>query len=172
MLQKGASSTHVVVDVKYPVRDPSVLRLGRVEEVRDEPTVLVVVQGDVLQYGILANRLVYVRLRLLAQVYSLGVAPPLEVEDAVLVPPMLVVTNQRAVRVGGEGRLDSGGTGGGSDLARKERRGRKSNAAHVHHLAGPGQSKEEGGVALLADVCRAVHGELGQALHGKPVVHE
>ena len=68
------------------------------------------------------------RLRLRRQLDHLGVAAAFEVEQAVGAPAVLVVTDELAVRVGGECRL-----------------------------AGAGEAEENGGVVLLADIHRAVH---------------
>src|SRR5665213_3430197 len=70
------------------------------------------------------------RFRFLAQLDHLRVAPALEVEDAVARPAVLVVADQRPVRIRGERRL-----------------------------AGPGEAEEDRGVAGLPDVRRAVHRE-------------
>ena len=68
------------------------------------------------------------RLGFLAELDALGVAAAFEVEDAVRAPAVLVVAEQRAVRIGGQ-------------------RG----------LAGAGEAKEQRGIAVGADVGRAVH---------------
>src|SRR3954447_13619319 len=86
------------------------------------------VHHDVFEYGAEVVRgLPDVGLGLLRQLDNLGVATPLEVEYAPVAPPMLVVTDEGALRVGGEGGL-----------------------------AGARETKEEGGVAFRADVRRAV----------------
>jgi hypothetical protein len=76
------------------------------------------------------RRAIDLRLVVGVQADDLGVAAPLEVEDAVVAPPVLVVADERAHRVGGEGRLP---------------RARKA--------------EEEGDVAALVDVRGAVHRE-------------
>jgi len=114
-----------VVDVVDRVRDTAVLGLGHVVVVGRA----VGGDGHVLEEGVGGDGLVNVRLVLLAQVDGLGVAPALEVEDAVVVPPVLVVADQVALRVGREGRF-----------------------------ARPGEAEEERRVARLAHVGRAVHG--------------
>src|SRR5699024_9957864 len=75
------------------------------------------------------------------QVDDLGVAAALEVEHAVVVPAVLVVADQQALGIGGEGGL-----------------------------AGAGQAEEDGGVlAVEVGVGGAVHG--GNALERQVVVH-
>src|SRR5699024_11193565 len=78
---------------------------------------------------------------LLIQVDDLGVAAALEVEDAVVVPAVLVVADQQTLGVGGQGGL-----------------------------AGAGQAEEQSGVlAVHVGVGGAVHG--GNAIQGQVVVH-
>ena len=82
-----------------------------------------------------------VGLGLLVQVDDLGVAAALEVEDAVVVPAVLVVADEQTLGVGGQGGL-----------------------------AGAGQAEEDGGVlAVHVGVGGAVHG--GNALQRQVVVH-
>ena len=64
------------------------------------------------------------------QADDLGVAAALEVENAVVGPAVLVVTDELALGIGGERRL-----------------------------AGAGQTEEERCIAIVADVGRAVHGQ-------------
>ena len=85
------------------------------------------VEGDVLQQSVALDGVVDVRLRIFVQVDDFGVAATLKVEDAVVVPAVLVVADQQALRVGGQGGL-----------------------------AGAGQTEEDGSVlALLIGVGRA-----------------
>src|SRR5690606_39422119 len=63
------------------------------------------------------------------EVDGLGVAAALEVENAVVIPAVLVVTDQLALGVGGEGGL-----------------------------AGAGEAEEDRHVTVLADIGGAVHG--------------
>ncbi len=89
------------------------------------------VDGDVLQHGAeMAGGVPDQRLQVFAEVDGLGVAAAFEIEDAVVAPTVLVVADQRPLRVGGEGGL-----------------------------AGAGEAEEQGHVAPLADVGRAVHGK-------------
>ena len=74
------------------------------------------------------GRRIDLRLRLARQLDRLGVAAALEIEDSVAAPPMLVVADERAVRIGGECRL-----------------------------AGAGEAEEDRRVAVLAGVGRAMH---------------
>ena len=73
------------------------------------------------------------------EVDDLGVAAVLEVEDAIVAPAVLVVADQSALRI------------------RRQR-----------CLARSRQAEEERGIAILADVCRAVHGH--DALQRQQVV--
>mmetsp|Transcript_5492 Transcript_5492/g.9933 ORF Transcript_5492/g.9933 Transcript_5492/m.9933 type:complete len:483 (+) Transcript_5492:1383-2831(+) len=114
-------------DVKDGVRDAAVLRLACVEVVGNA----VVLDGDVLEHRVGGDGAVDLGLSLLREVDGLGVAASLEVEDAVLVPAVLVVADEGAVRVGGEGGL-----------------------------SGSGEAEEEGGVTVLTDIGRAVHREV------------
>ena len=99
------------------------------------------VEGDVLQQSVALDGVVDVRLRIFVQVDDFGVAATLKVEDAVVVPAVLVIADQQALRVGGQ-------TG----------------------LAGAVQTEEDGSVlALLIGVGRAVHGS--DALQRQEVVH-
>ena len=99
------------------------------------------VQSDVLQQSVALDGVVDVGLRVLVQVDDLSVAAALEVEDAVVVPAVLVIADEQTLRVGGQGGL-----------------------------AGAGQTEEDGSVlALLIGVGRAVHGS--HALQRQEVVH-
>ena len=87
------------------------------------------IEADILQHRAEAQgRVVDLGLGLARQLDGLGVAAALEVEHAVRAPAVLVVADQRAVRIGRE-------------------RG----------LAGAGEAEEQRDVAVLADVGRAVH---------------
>ena len=88
-----------------------------------------------------ARRLVDLRLGLARELDHLRVAATLEVEHAGIAPAVLVVADQATVRIARERRL-----------------------------AGAGQSEEERGVAVLADVRRAVHRE--HALQRQGVVED
>ena len=71
------------------------------------------------------------RLRLLVEVDELRVAAVLEVREALVRPPGLVVPDEAAVRIGGEGGLP-----------------------------GPRKAEHDGRVVARADVARAVHGQV------------
>src|SRR5690606_25524996 len=114
-----------VVDVVDRVGHPGVLGAGGVVEV----DLAIGVDGDILQQGIAADGVVDIRLVFLAEVDGLGVAAALEVENAVVIPAVLVVTDQLALGVGGEGGL-----------------------------AGAGEAEEDRHLTVLADVGGAVHG--------------
>ena len=99
------------------------------------------VQRDVLEERVALDGVVDIGLGLGVEVDDLGVAAALEVEHALIVPAVLVVADQQALRVGGEGGL-----------------------------AGAGEAEEDGGVlALHVGVGGAVH--RGDALQGQIVVH-
>ena len=99
------------------------------------------VDGHVLEEGVAADGVVDVGLTVLVEVDDLGVATAFEVEDAVVVPAVFVVTDEETLGVGREGGL-----------------------------AGAGEAEEDGGVlAVHVGVGRAVHG--GDALEGEVVVH-
>mmetsp|Transcript_3864 Transcript_3864/g.12892 ORF Transcript_3864/g.12892 Transcript_3864/m.12892 type:complete len:667 (-) Transcript_3864:49-2049(-) len=114
-------------DVVDRVRHAAVGRLGQIRVVR---RAAFGVERDVLEHGVRADRFEDVGLRRLLQVRGLGVAAALEVEDARVVPAVLVVADERALRVRGERRL-----------------------------ARAAEAEEERDVAGLADVRRAVHRE-------------
>ena len=133
----GGNRANDVLDVVDGVRNAGVLGDGLVSEV----DLALGIQRDILQQRVALDGIVDVRLGVLVKVDDLGVAAALEVEDAVIVPAVLVVADQQALRVGGQ----SG-------------------------LAGAGQTEEDGSVlALLIGVGRAVHG--GHALQRQEVVH-
>ncbi len=82
------------------------------------------VDGHVFQHGAeMAGGVPDQRLLVLAQVDRLGVAAAFEVEDAVVAPAVLVVADQRPLRVGGQGGLAGAGEA--------EEQGRV--AAHCRH---------------------------------------
>ena len=114
----------VVGDVVDGIRHTSVLRLAHVVEVQRA----VVTHHHVLQQRVALDRVPDVRLLLARQVDRLRVAAALEVEDAVVVPAVLVVSDQETLGVRGQRRL-----------ARSR------------------QTEEQSAVAVLAHVRRAVH---------------
>ena len=107
------------------VGDPGVLGLGAIIEVDGA----IGSNGHVLQQRIAADGVVDIRLGFLGELDGLGVAAPFEVEHAVVVPAVLVVTDELALGIGGEGSL-----------------------------AGTGEAEEDGHVPILAHVGGAVHG--------------
>ena len=128
---------HDIVDVEDRVRYAGVLRHGLVREV----DLTFLVHRNVLQQGVGADRVPDIGLVLFREVDDFGIASALEVEDAVVVPTVLVVADQLALRVGRKG-----------GFARSR------------------QTEEDGGVlALLVGVGRAVHRR--DALERKQVVH-
>ena len=99
------------------------------------------VHGDVFQQSIALDGVVDVGLAFLVKVDDLGIAAAFEVEHAVVVPSVLVVTDKQTLRVGREGGL-----------------------------ARAGETEEDGGVfAVHVGVGRAVHGS--NALQRQVVVH-
>ena len=119
------------------VRYAGVLRHGLVREV----DLTFLVHRNVLQQGVGADRVPDIGLVLFREVDDFGIASALEVEDAVVVPTVLVVADQLALRVGRKG-----------GFARSR------------------QTEEDGGVlALLVGVGRAVHRR--DALQRQQVVH-
>ena len=99
------------------------------------------VDRDVLKQSIAADGVIDIGFGLLVQVDDLGIAAALKVEDAVVVPAVLVIADEQTLRVG-------------------RKRG----------LARAGEAEEDGGVlAVHVGVGRAVHGS--NALQGKVVVH-
>ena len=133
----GGNRANDVLDMVDGVGHTGVLGDGLVSEV----DLALGVDGNVLQQSVALDGVVDVGLGVLIQVDDLSVAAALEVKDAVVVPAVLVVADQQALRVGGQ----SG-------------------------LAGAGQTEEDGSVlALLIGVGRAVHG--GHALQRQEVVH-
>ena len=65
-----------------------------------EVDLAVSVNSNVLQQGVAADSVVDVGLALLVEVDNLSVATTLEVEYALVVPSVLVVTNQQTLRIG------------------------------------------------------------------------
>jgi len=90
-------STHIIVNMMDRIRYTSILCLRRVKIVGQK---LLSLQSHILQHGILVNRTVNIRLRLLGEVDGFGVAAALKIEDAVLVPAVLVIANECTVRIG------------------------------------------------------------------------
>ena len=116
--------THDIVDMIDRVGDAGVLGLAVVVII----DAAVFAHHDVLQQRIAADSAIDFRLRLLREFDGLGVAAAFKVENAVVVPAVLVVANQLAFRIGGK-------------------RG----------FAGAGKTEEYRDVARFADVGRAVH---------------
>mmetsp|Transcript_40347 Transcript_40347/g.90695 ORF Transcript_40347/g.90695 Transcript_40347/m.90695 type:complete len:384 (-) Transcript_40347:71-1222(-) len=103
----------------------AVLSLGRVEVVRGA----ILVNPHILHQSILLDGAVDLRLILFRQVNCLGIAATLKVENAILIPAMLIIAKQQTIWVSGQGGLAS---------AR--------------------QAKEQSSVSVMALVGRAVHG--------------
>ena len=85
---------HDIVDVEDRVRYAGVLRHGLVREV----DLTFLVHRNVLQQGVGADRVPDIGLVLFREVDDFGIASALEVEDAVVVPTVLVVADQLALR--------------------------------------------------------------------------
>ncbi|CAN4027195.1 putative HTH-type transcriptional regulator ydfH, partial [Dysosmobacter welbionis] len=133
----GGHGSHDLLDVVDGIGNAGVLSDGVVGEV----AVAVLVHSHVLQQGVALDGVVDVGLGVLVQVDDLGVAAALKVEYAVVIPAVLIVADEQAFGVGGQGGL-----------------------------AGAGQAEEQGGVlAVHISIGGAVHG--GHTLQGQVVVH-
>lgn len=104
-----------VGDVLDRVGAASVLGEGNIIVVDDAS---VLVENDVLEDGAVADGVENIGLLLSRETDSLGVATTLNVEDAAVRPAVLVITDQGAVGVSGQGGLASAGkTEEESDIA-------------------------------------------------------
>ena len=112
-----AVRTDDVVDVVDRVADAGVLGDALVIEV----DLAGLVHGDVLQEGVATDGVVDIGLGFLVQFDDLGIAAAFKVEDALVVPAVLVVADEQTLRVGGKGGL-----------------------------AGAGETEEDGGVLMAA----------------------
>ena len=122
----GAAAARGVRNEIERIGRARILGLGAVIVVRDARQRI---EHHVLQHGAEAvGGVPDLRLGLVRQLDAFGVAAALEVEDAVRAPAVLVIADQRAVRIGRE-------------------RG----------LAGAGQAEEQRTVAVRADIGRAMH---------------
>ena len=122
----GAAGARGVRDEVERIGRAGVLGLGAVVVIGDAR---VRIEHHVLQHGAEAvGGVPDLRLGFPRELDGLGVAAALEIEDAVRAPAVLVVADQRAVRVG-------------------RQRG----------LAGAGQAEEQRAVAVRPDIGRAVH---------------
>ena len=83
------------------IGNPGVFRHGLVRKV--DPALFV--QRDILEERISADRPVDIRLGLLVEVYDLRIAAALKVKDALVVPAVLIISDQKTLRIRGEGRL-------------------------------------------------------------------
>ena len=126
-----------VVDVLDRIRYTSILGNGLISEVN----LTILSNSYVLQQCISLDCTIDIRLGLLVQVDNLCIAAALKVEHAIVIPAMLVITDQATLRVSGQGGL-----------------------------AGTGQAEENSGVLTVhVAVCGAVHGS--DALQREEVVH-
>ena len=101
----------------------------------------VCVERYVLKKSVTFDRIVDIRFRILVQVDNLCVASTFEVEYTVVIPAVLVITDQKTLRVCGKSSL-----------------------------TGTGKTKEDSGIfAVHISVCGAVHGS--DALKRQIVVH-
>ena len=80
------------------VRNTSILRYAFIAKV----DLSVGIYGYILEQGITTNRIVNVGFALLAQVNYLGIATTFVVENAIIVPAVLVVSNELALGIGRE----------------------------------------------------------------------
>ena len=97
----GGNRADDLLNVVDGVGDTGVLGDGLVGEV----DLAVLVEGNVLEQRVAADGIVDVGLGVLVEVDDLGVAAALEVEDAVVVPAVLVIADEQALGVGGQGGL-------------------------------------------------------------------
>ena len=126
-----------VLNVVDRIGDTGVLCDTLVREIN----LAVCVDSDVLKQSVALDGVVDVGLGLFVQVDDLCVAAALEVEDAVVIPAVLVIADQETLGIGGKGGL-----------------------------AGAGQAEEDGSVlAFHIGVGGAVHGS--NALQRQIVVH-
>ena len=80
------------------VRNASILCYALIAKV----DLAVGIYGYVLEQGITTNRIVNVGFALLAQVNYLGIATTFVVENAIIIPAVLVVSNELALGIGRE----------------------------------------------------------------------
>jgi hypothetical protein len=106
------------------IRDAAVFWLCSIKVVRGS----VFPDFDVLEQRVGMNGAINIRLRLFRQVNRLGIASTLEIENALVVPAVFIVSNQGTVRI-----------------------------SRQCGLARPTQTKKEANVSVLADVGRAMH---------------
>ena len=101
----------------------------------------VFVKSNVLKKSVTSDCIVDIRLRLFIKVDNFCIASALEVEYSVVIPAVLVITDQKTFRVGRQSSLTSSG-----------------------------KSEEDSGVlSIHICVCRAVHGS--DALQRQIIVH-
>ena len=98
-----ADGTHDVLDVVDGIAHTGILGHALVGEV----DLALGVNSNVLEQCIAVNGVVDVGLSLLVEVDDLGIATALEVEDTVVVPTVLVVTDEFTLRIGAQGGLTS-----------------------------------------------------------------
>ena len=94
----------ISVDVEDGVGNTAILGFGHIEVVRHELAILVE-QFDILEESVGANGSVNIRLCFLGEVDGLCIAATLKVENAIIVPAMLVVTDESSLRIGRESGL-------------------------------------------------------------------
>jgi hypothetical protein len=111
------------------------------------------VVGDVLENGTEANGVEDLGLLFGVETDALGVATTLNVEDTVVRPDMLVVTNQLSPRVRRKGPVS-----GTSSIIRMHMR----KASGDERLASAGKTEKERHIAVLALVGRRVQGKLAE----------
>ena len=85
-----------VLDVVNRIRNAGVLGYALVSEV----DLAVLVNGYVLEQGVACDSVVDVRLAVLVEVDDLSVASALVVEHAVVIPSVLVITDEQTLRIG------------------------------------------------------------------------
>ena len=116
----------MIVDMLNRVGDPGILSLSIAVKVDHA----VVICNHVLEQRVALDGLVDLRFIFCAQIDGLGVAAAFEVKNSVVIPTVLIITDQFAMGVGGK-------------------RG----------LPGSRKTEEEGHITTFADVGRAMHGK-------------
>lgn len=84
--------------MKDGIGHTAVLCLGSIEII-GKFLVALVDHGYILQHGICLDGTVYVGLCIFRQVNRFGVATTLKIKNSIRVPPVLVITNQGAMRI-------------------------------------------------------------------------
>ena len=94
----GAHGADDLLDVLDGIRDAGVLGNALISEV----DFAVGIDGNVLEESVAADGVVDVGFGVFVEVDNLGIAAALEVEDALVVPAVLIVANEEAFGIGGK----------------------------------------------------------------------